>query len=184
MNSIQELLIDEMQDLYDAEKQLVKALPKVIRTASSPELAEAVTNHLEETRGHVARLEQAFELLGEKPKNKPCAAMKGLLEEAQEIMLEKMSDPLRDSAMICAAQKVEHYEIAGYGTVKAWAEALGLDDVAELLNETLEEEKAANEKLTGVATGVLADAGSEDEATTKKGAASQTTAAGSRRNAR
>src|SRR5271167_2295348 len=181
MESVRELLIDQMQDLYDAEKHLVKALPKLAKAASNEELKQAFEDHLEQTRGHVERLERAFQMLDAKAKSKSCEAMKGLVKEGAETTEEDFSEPLRDSAMICAAQKVEHYEIAGYGTVKAWAEALGLDDVAELLNETLEEEKAANEKLTGVATGVLADAGSEDEATTKKGAASQTTAAGSRR---
>lgn len=156
MDSVKELLIDEMRDLYDAEKQLIKALPKVVKAASSPELGEAVAKHLEETRGQVERLEQAFELLGAKPRSKPCAAMKGLIAEASETMEEDMSEPLLDSAIICAAQKVEHYEIAGYGTVKAWALALGLDEVAQLFDATLEEEKAANDTLSDVAAGILA----------------------------
>jgi ferritin-like metal-binding protein YciE len=158
MQTIRELLIDEMRDLYDAEKQLVKALPKVVKASSNSELSEAVAEHLEQTRGHVDRLEQAFELLGQKAKSKPCAAMHGLIEEAQETMQKDMADPLLDSAIICAAQKVEHYEIAGYGTLHAWAEALGLSDVAQLLKETLEEEKAADEKLSGIAGEILMDA--------------------------
>jgi ferritin-like metal-binding protein YciE len=187
MQSVRELLVDEMRDLYDAEKQLVKALPKVAKAASSPKLAEAFSKHLEETRGQVERLEKAFDLLGEKPKSKPCEAMKGLIEEAQETMGEDMSEPLMDSALICAAQKVEHYEIAGYGTVKAWAEAQGLDDVAKLFEETLEEEKAANESLTEVAADVLAEAGTlekespAEEETPRKAAASHAAAAGSRK---
>jgi|HubBroStandDraft_5_1064220.scaffolds.fasta_scaffold212641_2 ferritin-like metal-binding protein YciE len=158
MESIRELLIDEMKDLYDAEKQLVKALPKVIKAAANAELRAAVESHLEQTRGHVQRLERAFELLGEKPKSKPCAAMQGLIEEAGEVTKEDMTENLTDSAIICAAQKVEHYEIAGYGTIIAWAKALGLDEVAELLDQTLEEEKAANDKLTDVASEILEDA--------------------------
>lgn len=158
MESMRELLIDEMRDLYDAEKQLVKALPKVVKASSNSELSGAVAQHLEETRGQVERLERAFELLGEKPKSKPCAAMHGLIEEAREAFEEDMAEPLVDSAIICAAQKVEHYEIAGYGTVSAWAKALGLDEVAELLKETLEEEKAADQKLTEIAGEIVSDA--------------------------
>src|SRR5713101_5397154 len=157
MESIRELLIDEMGDLYDAEKQLVKALPKMVKAASNQELSQAFENHLEQTRGHVERLERAFEMLGEKPKSKPCKAMKGLIEEAQETIEEGIPEPLLDSAIICAAQKVEHYEIAGYGTLKSWADTLGLDDVAGLLDETLEEEKEADEKMTDVADVLLSD---------------------------
>ncbi len=155
MDSIRELLVDEMRDLYDAERQLVKALPKVIKASSDAVLSDAFSKHLEETRGHMERLERAFELLGEKAKSTPCAAMQGLIEEAGQATEEDRAKPLTDSAIICAAQKVEHYEIAGYGTVSAWAKALGLDEVARLLDETLEEEKAANDTLTEVATGIL-----------------------------
>jgi len=149
--TMRDLLIQEMQDLYDAEKQLVKALPKMVKAAASEELSEAIGNHLEETRGQVERLERAFQILDLAPKAKSCAAMKGLIHEAQERMEANGQGALADSAMICAAQKVEHYEIAGYGTLKAWAEELGLDDVAALLEETLAEEKAADEKLTEIA---------------------------------
>lgn len=158
MESIRELLVDEMKDLYDAEKQLVKALPKMVKASSNQELSEAFENHLEETRGHVQRLEQAFELMGEKPKSKPCAAMKGLIEEAGEQLKEGLEGPLLDSAIICAAQKVEHYEISGYGTLSAWAKSIGLDEVAELLDQTLAEEKAADDKLTDVGETVLTEA--------------------------
>jgi ferritin-like metal-binding protein YciE len=157
MESIRELLIEEMGDLYDAEKQLVKALPKMAKAASNEQLREAFENHLEQTRGHVERLEQAFQLLDQKAKSKPCAAMKGLIEEGKETMEEDFSDGILDSAIICAAQKVEHYEIAGYGTLSAWARSLGLDDVAGLLEETLAEEKEADEKLTQVGGDVLAE---------------------------
>jgi len=155
---IRELLIEEMQDQYDAEKQLVKALPKMAKASSNTELSQAFSSHLEETRGHVERLEQAFGLLGVKPKARPCAAMKGLVEEAQETIGKQMPDAIKDSALICAAQKVEHYEIAGYGTICAWASALGLDDVSELLQETLDEEKATDEKLSQVNDDILEEA--------------------------
>ena len=155
MDSIQDLLIDQMKDLYDAEKQLVKALPKMAKAASNPSLKEAFENHLEETRGHVERLEEAFELLGEKAKSKPCEAMKGLIAEGQQTTQEDFSEPLLDSAIICAAQKVEHYEIAGYGTLSAWARSQGLDEVAALFDETLNEEKRADETLTQCAGGIL-----------------------------
>jgi len=165
MESIREILVDQMKDMYDAEKQLVTALPKMAKAASNDELREAFEHHLEETRGQVQRLEQAFEMLGEKAKSTPCAAMRGLIEEASEAMQEDMAEPLVDSVIICCAQKVEHYEIAGYGTLSAWAKTLGLDDVAELLDETLEEEKAADNTLTEVNESVLeeANASNEDE---------------------
>jgi ferritin-like metal-binding protein YciE len=162
MESIRELLLDEMKDLYDAEKQLVKALPKVAKASSNPQLSDAFQKHLNQTQGHVERLERAFELMGEKAKSKPCAAMQGLIEEADEAAQEEGEESLTDSAIICAAQKVEHYEIAGYGTVAAWARGLGLDEVADLLQETLDEEKAADEKLTDVATDILAMAASQE----------------------
>jgi ferritin-like metal-binding protein YciE len=158
MESIRELLIDEM-----------RALPKVAKASSNSELSEAFEKHLEETRGHVQRLERAFELLGEKPKSKPCMGMKGLIAEAGEVTEEEMTEPLTDSAIICAAQKVEHYEIAGYGTLSAWAKALGLDEVAELMDETLQEEKAANDTLTDVATEILESAASAEGAEASDG---------------
>jgi ferritin-like metal-binding protein YciE len=188
MNSVRELLIDEMRDLYDAEKQLVKALPKVAKATSSPELGEAVTKHLEQTRGHVERLERAFEILGAKPRSKPCQAMNGLIEEARETMEEDMPQHVLDCALICAAQKVEHYEIAGSGTVKAWATALGFDNVAELLDATLQEEKAANDTLTDIAAAVLTKTDSPEqdvpgEHASKKRAGSYSTVAAPRRHA-
>jgi len=158
MESLRDVLIEEMKDLYDAEKQLVKALPKMVKAASNEELREAFESHLEETKGHVERLEKAFELLDEKAKSKPCEAMKGLISEGQQTVQQDFSEPLLDSAIICAAQKVEHYEIAGYGTVCAWARSMGLEDVADLLDQTLAEEKAADEKLTEVAGNVMSEA--------------------------
>ncbi len=139
MPSIRELLIEELRDLYDAEKQLVKALPKVAKTANSPELKEAVESHLEETKGHVQRLEQSLRtvVLGQKARGgKSCAAMQGLIEEAKEVMQEDMEvSAARFRDDLRGPEEVEHYEIAGYGTVAAWAQSLGLEDVAELLNE-------------------------------------------------
>ena len=156
--TIRDLLVEEMQDLYDAEKQLVKALPKMVKAATSEDLSEAFENHLQQTRGHVERLERAFQMLDQKPKGRTCAAMKGLIGEAQERIEATDEGTLADSAMICAAQKVEHYEIAGYGTLKAWAEELGLDDVAALLQETLDEDKDADQKLSEIAGKVIAEA--------------------------
>ncbi len=160
--TMQDLLVQEMQDLYDAEKQLVKALPKMVKAASSEELSQAFGAHLEQTKGHVERMERAFEMLKQKPKSKTCAAMKGLISEAQERIEANEDGALADSAMICAAQKVEHYEIAGYGTLKAWADELGLEDVAALLQETLQEEKEADHKLTDIGVKVVAEATNEE----------------------
>ena len=155
MTTLRDLLVHEMQDLYDAEKQLVKALPKVAQAASSPELKEAIESHLEETREQVVRLEQAFERLGEKAKGTHCDAMEGLLEEGESMMEEEGEDSVIDAGIIAAAQKVEHYEIASYGCVNTWAESIGESEVARLLSETLEEEKAADEKLTGIAESTI-----------------------------
>jgi ferritin-like metal-binding protein YciE len=157
--SVRELMIEQMQDLYDAEKQLVKALPKIAKAASNAELKQAIEGHLEETKGHVQRMEQAFEMLEAKAKGKPCQAMKGLVEEGEETIKEGLPEPLADSALICAAQKVEHYEIAGYGTLISWANSIGLQKVAKVFEQTLKEEKEADQKLTEVASEVLAETG-------------------------
>jgi len=147
---LHEPFIDGLKDIYDAEKQLVKAIPKLIKAATSTALSQGLSDHLQETHGHVTRLEKVFESIGEKAKSKTCAAMKGLVEEGGEAT--KQKDPhSRDAAIIAAAQKVEHYEIATYGTLRTWANAMGHDDAASLLDATLEEEKAADEKLTQVA---------------------------------
>jgi ferritin-like metal-binding protein YciE len=192
MDSIRELIIEQMKDLYDAEKRLVRALPKMAKAASNPELKKAFESHLEETRGHVERLEQGFELLGDKPKAKPCVAMKGLIEEGEETIKEGEAGPLLDSAIICAAQKVEHYEIAGYGTLRAWAKTRGFEDLSELFTDTLGEEEAADEKLTEIAETVLSEAAEvstgEDEeergSAVRKGSAGKSESAGrSRRRA-
>ena len=151
MDKLTELLEEQIKDLYNAENQLLKALPRMAKKASSEELKNAFTSHLEETKGHVERLEQVCESLDFSPKGKVCAAMKGLIEEGKEVLEEDGDDGVIDAALIAAAQRVEHYEMAAYGTVKALATVLGHDDVVKLLDETLGEEKAADEKLTDVA---------------------------------
>jgi ferritin-like metal-binding protein YciE len=145
---LKELYIDELKDLYSAENQLVKALPKMAKAASSDELRQGFEEHLEQTKEHVQRLEKIFQALGESPKGKKCKGMEGLIEEGSEAMEEDYEGSVKDAALIGAAQRVEHYEIAGYGTVRSMAETLGEDDHVSLLEETLEEEKETDEKLT------------------------------------
>ena len=155
LNTLEQLYISELRDLYSAENQLLKALPKMARGASSPELKDAFEKHLEQTKGHVARLEELFEQLDESPKGKTCQAMKGLIEEGAEILKEDGEDSVLDAGMIVAAQKVEHYEIAGYGSVRTFANLLGKDEEAKLLQSTLDEESETNEILNGLAEGVV-----------------------------
>jgi ferritin-like metal-binding protein YciE len=149
--TLQEKLVDEIRDLYHAEKQLVKALPKMAKNATHDDLREAFEAHLEETREQVARLEEVFGALGEKPRAKPCHGMMGIVEEGNETMQQEEAGAVLDAALIAAAQRVEHYEIGAYGTCSAWARLLGLDEVVTLLDQTLEEEKAADKKLTALA---------------------------------
>jgi ferritin-like metal-binding protein YciE len=151
LNSLDALLVDQLQDLYDAETQLVKALPKMAKAASNDTLRRGFEEHLEQTKGHVNRLERVFQDLGQKAKSKTCEAMKGLVEEASEFLKESAAPPVRDAGLIACAQKVEHYEIAGYGTVRTWAEQLGHRESARLLQETLDEEAATDKKLTQIA---------------------------------
>jgi Mn-containing catalase len=150
---LKELLIDELQDIYHAERQLVKALPKMAKAANSSELKEAFQNHLTETQGQVERLNQAFDLLGEKAKAKVCKGMVGLVEEGQEAIADgkEKEDSIADLALIGAAQRVEHYEISAYGTARTIAEQLGQDEVVQLLEQTLEEEKTADQTLSRIA---------------------------------
>ena len=148
---LRELYIDELKDLYNAESQLLKALPKMAKAASSGELRQGFEEHLEQTKGQVQRLEQIFQKLGESPKGKKCRGMEGLIEEGSEVMEQDFDGAVKDAALIGAAQRVEHYEIAGYGTVRSIAETLGEDDHVSLLEETLEEEKETDEKLTQLA---------------------------------
>jgi ferritin-like metal-binding protein YciE len=155
LNTLQKLYTDELRDLYNAENQLLKALPKMAKAASSEELKGAFEKHLEQTKGHVKRLEQVFQELDEKPKGKTCHAMKGLIEEGSEILEEDGETSVRDAGMIVAAQKVEHYEIAGYGSVRTFAHLLGQNKAAELLQATLDEESETNELLNRLAEGVI-----------------------------
>lgn len=147
-NELKELYIDELRDLYDAENKLVKALPKLANAANSDKLRAGFEEHLEQTRGHVERLEEIFEALGEKPSGKKCAGMAGLVKEGEEIMDEDFSGAVMDAGLISAAQRVEHYEIAAYGCVNAWAQLLGESEASALLEKTLEEEKETDQKLT------------------------------------
>jgi ferritin-like metal-binding protein YciE len=150
-NDLHELFLDELFDVHNAEQQLTKALPKMAKAAESDELREAFESHLAETEEHVSRLEEVVEGLGEKMKRKTCPAMKGLIEEAQELLKEQKDSSALDAALIAAAQKVEHYEIASYGTLCTWAEQMGHDEALQLLKQTLTEEKEADEKLTTIA---------------------------------
>jgi len=153
--SLDDLLVSELKDLYSAENQLLKALPKMAKAASNAELKAAFTEHLEVTRNQVERLNQVFEELGASPRGKKCKAMEGLIEEGKELMGEDAEPSVMDAALIAAAQRVEHYEIAGYGCVRTFAQHLGLDRVAKLLEETLDEEKEADQTLTDLAESVI-----------------------------
>jgi ferritin-like metal-binding protein YciE len=166
MESLQDVLIEGLKDLYGAEKQIAKALPRMAKAASSEELRSAFEEHVEVTHQQVQRLEQVFEHLDVKPRAKRCAAMEGLLEEGKEIIDQKKeSEPSAiDAALIIAAQKVEHYEISGYGSVRTLAQTLGLEEAARLLQATLDEESATNEKLSDVATRVNSEAMEAGEA--------------------
>ena len=151
MATLEDLYTDMLKDLYSAEKQLVKALPKMAKNAESTDLQKAFQEHLRQTEGHVERIERIFTELGGSPRGKKCVGMEGLIEEGNELLQEDTEPDVLDAGMIAAAQKVEHYEIASYGTARAWAQRLGYDNAARLLQETLEEESMANEKLTRIA---------------------------------
>ena len=157
MSNLRETFLGELADIYDAEHQLLKALPKMAKAASNRKLKSGFEQHLAETETHVSRLEEVFDSFGEKAKGKKCQAMKGLIAEGEELI----SDEQGDAALICAAQKVEHYEIAAYGSLKSWAEHLDNPDAAKLLAQTLTEEKATDDKLTEVAESVVNEAEKE-----------------------
>lgn len=150
-NSLQELYVEQLRDLYSAENQLVKALPKMAKAAQSDALRKGFERHLEQTKGHVDRLEQVFSAMDESPKGRKCAGMEGLVEEGEEVSREQSGSDALDSGLIAAAQRVEHYEIAGYGTVRTFAELLGDEEAVNLLQHTLDEEKETDEKLTELA---------------------------------
>jgi len=151
LNSLQDLFIEDLKDLYSAENQLIKALPKMAKAATTPELKQAFQTHLKETEGHVKRLEKIMQDLDESPKGKKCKAMEGLIEEGKELMEEDAEPEVLDAGLIGAAQKVEHYEIAGYGTVRTYAQILGNDQAARLLQQTLDEEGMTDKKLNAPA---------------------------------
>jgi ferritin-like metal-binding protein YciE len=175
-NSLRELLVEELKDLYDAENQLIKALPKMAEAASSEDLRAAIEEHLEKTEQQAERLQQVFSQLDESPKAQKCKGMEGLIKEGSDIIKEDDMDPeVKDAAIISAAQRVEHYEIAGYGCVKTWASLLGEDEVASLLGQTLDEEKEADQTLNQIAEEINVEAGAGEvegeEAEEEEGAA-------------
>lgn len=150
-SSLKELYLKELRDSYDAEKQITKALPKMAKAASSSQLRQGFEEHLEQTKNHIARLEEIFEALDESPKGETCDGMEGLIEEGSNIMEEGLDPEALDAGLIAAAQRVEHYEMAAYGTLRTYANILGDKEAASLLQETLDEEKATDQKLTGLA---------------------------------
>jgi len=164
LDSLHDLYVDELKDLYNAENQLLKALPRMAKAAAHPELKAAFTEHLEVTRGQVERLDRIFKELGEKPTGKKCKAMEGLIEEGKDLLEEEAAPSVLDAALIAAAQRVEHYEMAGYGCVRTFARLLGYTDAEQLLQETLDEEGEADHKLTELAESVInLDAENEDD---------------------
>lgn len=165
INTLQDLYIEELRDIYNAETQLLKALPKVAQAATSDELRSSIEDHLEQTKEQVERLDQIFESLGTASKGKKCKAMEGLIEECNELLEEDIAEPVLDAALIAACQRVEHYEIAVYGTLATFAKLLGREEDGDLLGQTLDEEKETDELLTDIAESTInAQAqGSEDE---------------------
>ena len=151
LKSLKDLMIDELKDIQNAEKQIIAALPKMQKKASNPELKNAFSEHLEQTREHVSRLEQVFEICDQKPAGKTCRAMQGIIEEAKEMMEEEAEPSVMDAALIASAQRVEHYEIAAYGTVRTYARILGMPDAEKLLQKTLDEEAETDELLSQLA---------------------------------
>jgi ferritin-like metal-binding protein YciE len=177
-NSLRELLIGELRDLYDAEHQIIKALPKMISKVSSDELKNALDEHLEITRQQAERLEQIFENMGEKAKAQKCKGIEGVIKEGSELLQEVDDEDVRDAAIIASAQKVEHYEMAAYGTVRTWASLLGEEESAQLLEQTLNEEKEADQKLTEIAEAINVEAGEgeveEEQPRSRRGSKSGT----------
>jgi len=176
--TLHDAFIDELRDAYDAEKQVLKALPKMAKAATSEDLRDAFETHLEETRGHVKKLESVFESLEEKVRGKHCDGVAGIIEEGKSVMDEDFDDQTMDACLIAAGQRVEHYEMAAYGTLVAWAKVMGHNEAAAVLEEILDEEKAADEKLTELAEGGINEEaastnGDEDEESDDKPAATK-----------
>src|SRR5262245_39329646 len=155
LHSLEDLFCEQLRDMLDAEKQLIKALPKMAKAAAADELRQGFEEHLDQTRGHVERLERVFELIGKKARGKSCEAMEGLIEEGEDIIDADAEPMVRDAGLIAAAQRVEHYEIAGYGCLHTWARQLGNHEAADLLEHTLNEEKETDQKLTHLAEGAV-----------------------------
>ena len=164
LETLKDLYIEELKDIYDAEHQILKALPKMAKTASSEQLREAFQEHIEITQGQVDRLDQIFDRLGARAKGRKCKAMEGLIEESKELMNEDSAEEILDAGMVASAQRVEHYEMAVYGTLRTYAEQLGFDEDAELLQETLDEEKEADQKLSEIAKECVNLEAEEEEA--------------------
>jgi ferritin-like metal-binding protein YciE len=163
MDTLAELFEETLKDVYFAENAILKALPKMAKKATSKDLQQAFTDHLDETKGQVKRLDQIFKLLGKKAQGKECHALKGLVQETEELIEEANAGPVLDAGLIACAQAVEHYEMARYGALSAWADQLELEDAGELLEQTLDEEKAADEKLSGIAEDINPEADKGDE---------------------
>lgn len=163
LESLEDLFHDELKDIYDAEKQLTKALPKLAKKATADELREAFEEHLQQTQQHMERLEQVFDQLGMPARGKTCKGMKNLIAEGEDMIGDAEDDATRDALMIAAAQKVEHYEIAAYGTLRTWANLLGNTDIAGILEDTLEEEKETDQKLTEIAESFVNEAANEED---------------------
>ena len=161
IDSLRKLYVDELKDLYSAEKQILQALPKMAKKATNPQLRQGFEKHLEQTRIQVERLDRIFELLGKSPRGKKCKGMEGVLEEGKEMMQEDMDDDVMDAALISAAQRVEHYEIAGYGTVRTYAELMGEKEHAKLLQQTLDEEGQTDKELSRLAQSINVEAMAE-----------------------
>ena len=178
--TLHDAFIDELRDTYDAEKQLTKALPKLAKASSNAKLRQAFESHLEETQGQVERLEQVFESLGEKVRGKHCDGIAGIIEEGKSIMEEDFDDTTMDACLIAAGQRAEHYEMAAYGTLVAWAQAMGHTEAAKLLQQTLDEEKAADKKLSALAEGGI-NQSAADTAQPEEDEESMATAGGARK---
>ena len=184
LTSLDKLFHHELKDLYDAEHQVVKALPKLAEAACNPELAAAFEEHLAQTQEHISRLETVFEEIGQSPTREACAGMKGIIEEGRKILDEDASDVVKDAALISAAQRVEHYEMAVYGTLRTWARILGYEDSARLLEETLDEEEGTDSALTGIAQQINPEAasgetsGEDEDSKTETGRKTATTGTG------
>ena len=179
--SLYELFVKELQDLYDAENQLIKALPKMAKAASSDELREGFEKHLEQTRQHARRLEQIFESLAEDAKGEKCKGMEGVIKEGSKVINEDMEEPVKDAALISAAQRVEHYEIAAYGTVRTWANQMQHEKALSLLEQTLSEEKETDQKLTQLAENLNVEAEEGKREHETEAATSRSSKAASRR---